>query len=366
MANTANNINTLLDKVVCGENLTTSEAEKLFTDIFLHDTEGYHLAALTGAIHSKGETTNELLGFCKSSAKLSIKLNPKVNNDLLTDLTGTGGGKIKTINVSTAASFIVSALGYVVAKQAGYAQTSPTGSGDIFRAFGIDVFQLSKTQVEKTLETIGICPYYLSAMSPKMKNRSQVAKKIFVDKRLQIHSPFHIAAFAYSATKLKKRIYGCYDQRYLDTLGHLFTKLGLDRTIVLHGVGGIPEASNFGQTLVVEQNGNNLKKYSLSPTDFGIKKSRVQDIASGGREQNIIDFLKVISGKASPPKQDLVLINTSISLYSLGKVTNLKQGVQLARQAIKNKQAYNKLEALVTALGNMKMLQEWKVKANLP
>jgi len=355
----------LIAKVVDGEDLTIKESEKVFSSIFTYDHKGYYLTALISAIHAKGETVDELIGFCNTTKLLGEKINPKVPSDNITDLAGTGGGKIKTINVSTAASFIVAAVGVTVAKQAGYAITSPTGSGDIFRAYGVDNLKLSKKQVEKTLEEVGICPYFISALSPKLKNRSDLSRKVFVENKLHIRSPFHLAAFAYSPTRLKKRIYGCYSEKYLEILAELFIKLGNERTLILHGVGGIPEASNVGKTIIIEQTQTRVKKYTVSPDDFNLKTSEINEIRTGGRVRNIIDFLRILYGKEIGAKRDIVLANASASLYVMGKVKDFTHGTKLAKEIIYKRLASKKLEELIQYLGDQTLYNNWKKKAGI-
>lgn len=355
----------LIAKAVDGKDLTAREAEAVFSKIFMYDTQGYHLTALFAALHAKGETADELLGLCNSTKRLAIVLRPNVAQNNTTDLSGTGGSLVKTINVSTAASFIVAAAGITVAKQTAYAFTSPTGSADVFGSFGIDIFKLKKKQVESALEQVGICPYLISAMSPKIKIRSVVARKVFVENELHIRTPFHIAIFAYSPTPLKKRIYGCYDEKYMDILAELFVKLGNERTLILHGVGGIPEASNIGKTIVVEQNKRHIKRYQVSPNDFGLKTATADSIRSGGVTQNIIDFIRILYGQETGPKRGIVLANASASLYVMGKVADLAAGVELAREVLKEGLAFKKLEALTKRVGDMKLLEKWKQKAGI-
>ncbi len=346
----------VVNKVVQGNDLSYEEAYQTFLDIFIHDTEGFHFVSLITALHTKGETADELLALVNTTESLGVKISPNVPKTILTDLSGTGASKVKTINVSTAASFIVAAAGYCVAKQAGFAQTSPTGSADIFRMLGINVFELTKEKVERTLETIGICPFFISAMSPRLKNRSQLARNIFVENGLGIESPFHLATFAFSPTELEKRIYGCYDEKYMDILGELFVKLGNKHTLILHGVGGIPEASVVGKTIVVEQKGNRCRRYTLEPEDFALKTHKVDDIRTGGTEQNLIDFLRILTGKQKGAKRDLVLANASASLYAMGHVSNFKDGTEEAAQLLDVGAAYKKLRSLVDALGDTNAL----------
>lgn len=349
----------LINKLIAGQNLSIKESEQVFTEVFLHDNDGYHLAALSAAIHTKGETAEELLGFCRSTEKLGIRLRPKVNSGNITDLAGTGGGKIKTINVSTAAAFIVAAAGVTVGKQAVYAQTSPTGSADIFKAFGIDVFALKPKQVENALEQVGICPFYLSAMSPRMKNRSIIARRVFSEKGLRISSPFHLAALAYSPLPIVKRVYGCYDSNFLGTLAKLFMNMKYARTLVVHGKEGIPEASNIGKTMIAEQIGKQIRTHQFSPSDFGVKKALIRDIESGGKEQNILEFLRVLLGKWEHPKTDLVAINAGLALFVMNKAKNFREGTSLAKELLYSGKVAQKLSALVAHMGDKKKLEFW-------
>jgi len=351
----------ILAKVVDGQNLTAQESEKVFTNIFLYDKEGYHLATIIAAIHAKGETADELLGFVNTYRKLGARIN-SLSSDKLIDLSGTGGGTFKTINVSTTASFIVAAAGYKVAKEAFYGVTSPTGSADIFLAFGIDIRKISKNVLEKTIKKVGICPYFGSFLSPSLANINQIDRKIFVDKRLHIRSPFHLATNIYSPALLKYRIYGCYSEKYLEVLGELFSKLGYERSLVFYGYPGIPEISNVGKTIVVEQNGKKFKKYILTPSSLGIRRAKPEDIKTGGKEQNIIDFLRILQGKERGPKADLAAINAAAAFYVLGESETIASSVPKALGIIKSGEGFRILERLVQAAGQPKLLQAWLTK----
>ncbi len=85
-------ITPLLAKLVDGNNLTSEEAEKVFTTTFLYDKDGYYSAVLMAAIHAKGETADELLGFVNMYKNTSVHLALNTPINQLTDLSGTGGG----------------------------------------------------------------------------------------------------------------------------------------------------------------------------------------------------------------------------------------------------------------------------------
>ncbi len=353
----------LIAKVVDGQNLTPEESESVFTNIFLNDKFGYHFVALLAGIHAKGETSDELLGLCRTNAELGERLNiDVVSADKITDLSGTGGGKIKTLNVSTAASFVVAASGYKVAKNAFYGVTSPTGSADIFKTFGVDIATLTKKQIEENINKVGISPVYLPYFSPNLKNRGILSKKALVSKGLRIRTPFHLASNAYNPFPIKFKTYGCYSDKYLETLAGLFSKLGLEKTLTFNGIDGLPEISNIGETKVVEQNKDKFKTYILKPEDLGVKRVAINNIASGGKESNIVDFLRVLMGKEKGAKSDLVAINASASLYVLGGFKSISEAVPKAKQILRNGDAFKVLEQLVKLSGDKNELQKWITK----
>lgn len=355
-------ITPILAKLVDGNQLTSDESKQAFTNTFLYDTEGIHSAILMAALHAKGETADELYGLCLTYKDLATMLNPKLNQDKMIDLSGTGGGSFKTINVSTAASFVVAAAGYTVGKAAYYGITSPTGSADVFAAFGIDISKLTKDSIEQTLEKVNICPFFLPFISPKLANRGKISRKIFGELQLKIRSPFHLATNAFSPLPMTHRIYGCYSEKYLEVLAQLFAKLGFKKSLTFYGEIGVPEISNVGKTIVVEQTGNNFKKYILTPGELGIKEAKPKDIKTGDKDQNIMDFIAVLNGQDNGAKSDLVALNAGAALYVLGNRTTIKDGVKKAKEILASGKSYSILEKLTRMLGSETVLKTWSEK----
>ncbi|KKU91953.1 MAG: Anthranilate phosphoribosyltransferase [Microgenomates group bacterium GW2011_GWA1_48_10] len=358
-----NKIVPLIARVVDGQNISAKESEEAFTQIFLHDTAGYHYATFVAAIHAKGETADELLGLCLASKKLGnqIKLNTPINK--IIDLSGTGGGSLKTVNVSTTASFIVAAASYAVPKESFYGITSPTGSADLFAAFGIDIAKLTAVKIKKTLEKVRICATYAPFISPKLKARGLLFKKAFIENGLKIRTPFHLVSNLSSSVEMTHRIYGCYSEKYLEILGELLTKLGYKRFLTFCGFPGIPEISNIGKTTVVEQDGKKPRKYILTPKDLGVRKSKLEEIKTGGKEQNIIDFLRILQGKERGPKADLAAINAAAAFYVLGESKSIAGSVPKALKIIKGGKAFKVLERLVKEVGDPKLLKLWLARS---
>lgn len=350
-------IDSILAKLVEGNNLSAEEAEELIYHIFVYDTDGMHFATFVGAIHAKGETADELLGFLNATKQLAVKFDLGIDVNKTTDLSGTGGGKFKSFNVSTTASFVVATAGYTVAKEAYYAVTSPTGSADIFTAFGVDFLKLTKKQIEEALKEFGICPIITPFISPKLANRGFLAKKFFVDRQVRVHSPFHLVSNLQLPIPMNHRIYGCYSERYLEILARLFIKLGFKKTLTFYADIGMPELSNVGKTTIVEQNGNKIRSYTVKPSDLGVKEAREEDIKTGGKDQNISDFVEIIKGKQKGAKADLVAINAGTALYALENVKTIADGTKKAQEILTSGDAYRKFEQLISKIGAPNLLR---------
>ncbi len=357
-------ISKILTKLSKGENLTVEETEEAFDVCITEDKEGYFFATLLMGIMAKGATVEELLGFCRSRQKLLPKIELGIDPAKITDNSGTGGDKLKTFNVSTTAAFIISAADITVVKQSFYAVTSVGGSGDLFRELGVDVKKTSDAKImEKAIKQVGFVPYVDSFLiSP-----DKIPGYNFFEKRAEIGlnylTPYHLASNVLSPIKMERRVYGVFDNKYSKILAQLLQKLGYKKGLIVYGVGGLDEVSNIGDTEIVEFTEDKLDTYTVSPEDFGIKKANYDDIKAISAEQNVIDFLRILFNKEKGPKRDIVLMNAAASFYIMDKVSDFKDGVELAKRILEENKAANKLTELVETIGDIEKLNQWKKKA---
>lgn len=356
----------LIQKLQVQKDLTPAEAKKTFTTIIQEDTEGYFFFVFMAMLSTKGETAEELYGLCQTIQDFCPDIPTSLDPEYITDLSGTGGGALSTINVSTTASFIVAGDDDIqVAKQAFPSITSPTGSAYLFRQFGINVFNITPQEVAKTLESIGIIGYnVLFSITQGVENLKRHIRTQG-EKGLIFRTPFNLMGQAYTPLPIKRRLYGMFTDQYLHTITKLFRKLGYTHTIVCHGVNGLAEISTIGKTNIVEAKHGTIDEYTIQPKDLGIKQTSYDAIKVTNPERNILDFLRILYGAETRAKQDLVLANAGTSLYLLGKADDLKDGVQVAEKLLEQGKPAEKLEELVHTLGNPQQLEKWKKKAEI-
>jgi anthranilate phosphoribosyltransferase len=283
------------------------------------------------------------------------------------DISGGGGGKIGTFNVSTAAAIVIAAGGVYVAKQAAPAVTGFTGSRDILEELGVDIPLTGGDphRVEKCLEQVGIAAYYYTAFSPERFENFLRWRATIKRIGLSYLTPWHIVSFVYSLVDMKNRVYGLFTDKYLRTIAELFKKFGYKRVLAVHGINGLDEISNVGPTKICELKDGDIDEYIVTPEELGVKRARPEDIQATSREGNIIDFLRVIYGKDKGPKRDIVALNAGAGFYVAGNVKTLKEGTQLAISLLDEGDAALQLERFVAFFGNQNKLEAWKKHAGV-
>jgi len=151
----------------------------------------------------------------------------------------------------------------------------------------------------------------------------------------------------------------------LNTLAELFQKQGYTRGLVCHGVDGLDEISNVGDTMITEFTANDLKEYIVKPEDMGIHRAQPEEIATSSTEENTKDFLRILYGVDDSPKRSLVLVNAAAGLYVMGAASDLKEGVKQAQTLIDTAKVSKKLEEYIAVCGDPGKLQEAKVSAGI-
>ncbi len=357
----------VIRRVIGGENLDAEEAKEAFLTIMREDREGYFYLAFLVALATKGETADELFGLYQATAELCPRIESGLPSDKLIDVSGTGGSRLKTINVSTASAFIGAAGGLYVAKQAARKITSPTGSADLFEAFGINVYELKPEQIVGALREVGIAPLYYPAFAPELRQaRIGLSGRIFREAGLAVRTPIHLFAFAFHpVVEVRRRVYGVMDFEYAEKIVGLFEKAGYVRGMIVHGSGGLAEVSTIGETQSIEFCAGGVVRRAISPEEIGVKIAESREIATVDAEGNIKDFLRVIYGAENGAKSEIVFANAGVMFYVMRMTRDIASGVRMARDIVNAGGAREKLEALVGALGDNNRLNYWKRQAEV-
>ncbi|MEZ4829642.1 MAG: hypothetical protein R3C61_25650 [Bacteroidia bacterium] len=382
------NATPILQKLAYGQTLETDEVIMALDTISDEDTipdkensNGFYFLALTFGIMAKGPTAGELLGFVESIKNRSIKLETTLAPSRIIDISGTGGDLIKTINVGTISSFVLAAGGLNVAKQATRGYTGYTGSADLYTQIGLNPFSVDSNLAVKSLEQTGLSAFYTPGLTDKFKNRMDFLVKLKTI-GLSYPTPWHLISWVYSPFTMENRIYGVFDPKYAGTMTRLFEKLGYRRVLVIHGMDGLDEFSNVGETFVSELKDGEIREYMVTPADFGLEQSPVEAILTltkeekakldhpmtpsvekdalkeEGRLRNIRAFFEILHGVETGPLRDLVMMNCGAAFYIAGKAASYREGTAMAREILESGKAAAKLNELITFAGAAEKVAE--------
>ncbi|WP_297454446.1 anthranilate phosphoribosyltransferase [Persephonella sp.] len=331
-------IKELIKKITEFKDLTPEETEKLFSLLMQGELTDAQIGAVLIGLKMKGETVDEISSAAKIMRQNAVKV-PVKDKSRLVDTCGTGGDKVNTFNVSTITAFVVAGAGAKVAKHGNRSVSSKCGSADIMEALGINI-EMPPEKAAKALEEIGLAFLFAPIYHPAMKNVIRQRREIGVRTIFNILGPLSNPAEA------KYQLMGVYDQKLVEPLSRVLVNLGIEKAFVVHGMEGLDEVSITGETLIGEVNEGEINIYTVRPEDFGLKSASLQDIQGGDLDYNLKIALSILEGKDNSPKTDFVAINAAFALKVVGIVDTVQEGIELAKETIYSKKAYQVLEEL--------------------
>jgi len=328
--------------------LSREEARAVMAEVLTGKCTDAQIAALLVALHMKGETVEEIVGFAEAiraaATPLSIHQNSTVDvsgtgRDALVDTCGTGGDASGTFNISTATALVVAGAGVRVAKHGNRSVTSKCGSADVMEALGVSI-SLPPTRLAACLEEVGIAFLFAPAMHSAMKYVQPARRE------LRLRTVFNLLGPLTNPAHASAQVVGVYSVELVEKLAEALSMLGLHRAIVVHGLDGLDEITISGPTRVAEVREGSVRTYEVTPEEFGIERAPIEDISGGDAAVNAAIIREILSGRKSP-KRDVVLLNAAAALVAAGRADHMADGLPLAARSIDSQAAAEKLEAMV-------------------
>ncbi len=328
--------------------LTEDEARESMRDIMragLELAEGERatasqFGAFVTALRLKGETVDELTGMAKAMREAALYVDTPIKP--LLDTCGTGGSNKKVFNASTAAAFVAAAAGAKVAKHGNRAMTSRSGAADLLEALGA-VVELGPAQVAQCIEEVGVGFMFAPAFHPAMKFAGPLRREVGFRTVFNILGPLTNPAGATC------HVMGAPDVELAERLAHVLARLSMRHAIVACGDDGLDDISVSGPTTIFEVRGGEVTKRTVTPSDLGLSIHRFEAITGGTPQENAALLRSVLAESSPLALRDLVAAQAGAGLYVTGLAASMKQGVEMAIQAIESGDAAAKLGAFVEA-----------------
>jgi anthranilate phosphoribosyltransferase len=333
----------VLTTLLAGTSLTAPEAEALFGEVLSGKASPAQISALAVALRAKGESVEEMTGFVRAMVAHAVPLELPAGTEVI-DTCGTGGDRLRSINVSTIAALVVAATGAKVCKHGGRASSSAVGAADVLEALGVAA-DLGPRGVARCIDEAGMGFCFAPRFHPAMRFAAPVRKE------LGVPTVFNYLGPLANPGRARFQVVGVSNPAMADTMLGVLAANGAKRAMIVYGDDGLDELSTTGPStvheLVTRDAGEyETTRYRVDPADLGFAPATIEELRGGDATVNAKAIRQVIGGQPSPHR-DIAVLNAAAALVVIGQVADLPAGVSLACEVIDDGRASRVLEELI-------------------
>lgn len=326
----------IIERLIALEDLDAYMIRELMERILSQAMSPAQIAASLALLRAKKESGLEIAE--SSQAVLSKALPISRPDYLFADVVGTGGDGHNTINVSTLTSLTAASLGLPMAKHGNSSVSSQCGSADVLTALNIDISPTPE-KARASLDKHNWCFLYAPIYHPSFKSVKPIRAE------LKIKTIFNILGPLVNPLSPPIMLIGVYNENLLEPFAAALTTLGKKKALVVHG-SGLDEVALHGPTKAILIDDRSSELMTITPQTLGLGTFGIDEIKGGDPNKNAQDFLEVLGGEASLAKTSMVAASTAALLWLFGHAKDLKEGAQIAKEALYSKAALKKFNEI--------------------
>jgi anthranilate phosphoribosyltransferase len=315
-----------IQQVAEGLSLDSESTAAAFSVMMQGSASQIQAAALLMGLRVKGETAEEVAGAALALRRAMIRLNID-RPDHLVDTCGTGGGRVRTLNISTAAAFLVAGAGVPVAKHGNRSYTSRSGSADVLEALGINI-GVPPENAGRILQAAGITFLFAPTYHPAMRHLAPVRKELGVSTIMNLLGPL------VNPAGVTRQVVGVADQSKAPLVADALACLGTKHALVLHAKVGMDEISPAGRTMVWEVLDGKTQTWELEPGRYGLECDELDDLAGGDPTENASRIEQLLLGNSSTALRCAVVLNAAAALYVSGYGWSFHEAAERATRVL--------------------------------
>jgi anthranilate phosphoribosyltransferase len=330
-----------LQQLALGSSLTRAQSAAAFGVVMQGGATPAQAGALLMGLRSKGETGDEVAGAAQALRSEMVRLEIE-DPDGLVDTCGTGGGRVRTVNISTAAAFIVAGAGVPVAKHGNRSYTSKCGSADVLEALGVDI-GLDPKEAATVLRTHGFVFLFAPTYHPAMRHLASVRKELGVATIMNLLGPL------VNPAGVRRQVVGVADVARAPLVAEALAALGTIHALVLHATVGMDEVSPVGSTCMWEVHEGKARRWELNPEQYGLGSEDLTGLAGGEPSENAESIERLLNGEGAPALRCAVLLNAAAALYVAGRGWSFEEAIRQAQRSLESGRAAGVLERVRAA-----------------
>ena len=331
---------TLIERVEGGQVLKRADAEAVMEELLSGRVETNKIVRLLVALNQRPVEVQELAGFARVMRRHATRVfaEGEVRPANMVDTCGTGGDGANTFNISTAAAIVAAAAGARVAKHGNRAASSRSGSADVLEALGVRI-DLPFEKYGEAIREIGIG--FLFAQAAHKATRYAAPAR----KQMGMRTVFNLLGPLTNPAEAQSQVLGVFSEDVIDVVAATLVELSVERAFVVHGAGGLDEISLAGETMVAEIRGGAVRRFTVTPEEFGVARAPLEAIRGGTAAENAALIERILEDEAGPGR-DIVVVNAAAALVAAGVADNLREAAGLASFVISSGAASEKLARL--------------------
>ena len=334
----------LLESLIAGRDLGGEEAAGLMRDWIGGDVDAVVTGALLAALRCKGVSGEELASMAAVLREHCPLPAPRPDLPLV-DTCGTGGSGFDSFNISTAVAFTAAACGAHVAKHGNRSASGRVGSADVLEAMGIPL-QAPQERVIAALMPARVTFLFAPGWHPALVGLAPLRRA------LGVRTVFNLLGPLVNPLRPEAHVLGVARPDLLDPMADALRRLGQGRAVVVHGFGGLDEATLAGPSdLRLLQDGQ-IRSERLDAVALGLEPAPMAAIAGGDVEENRLLLERVLQGQGTPAQRDTVALNAALVLWAAGVSASIEEGLQRSLAALAAAEPWRRVEALRAALAD--------------
>ncbi|MCR8540169.1 MAG: anthranilate phosphoribosyltransferase [Prochlorococcus marinus CUG1439] len=331
-------LNTLLKR----ENLDDFTSRSLMQRWLNDEISEVKTGAFLAALRAKGCTGVELSSMAEELLNV-CELPVARPNLYMVDTCGTGGDGANTFNISTAVAFVSASCGVKIAKHGNKSASGKVGSADVLLNLGLNL-NCSLEKVISAVNEVGITFLFAPLWHKSLIKLAPLRKD------LGIRTVFNQLGPLVNPLRPDAQVLGVASEDLLEPMGSALLKMGMNRVIVVHGAGGLDEASLQGDNKLVFVENGKLRFSKINISDFNLENTLNDKLKVSNRESNEEILKSVLDGSGQKSHKEVVALNTALVLWVSGLEDDLHKGFNKALYSINQGNPWKKFLLLKTFL----------------
>mgnify|MGYP001443887623 CR=1 FL=1 len=283
--------------------------------------------AFLSAFRAKGCTGVELCSMAEELLNVCI-LPVERPNLYMVDTCGTGGDGANTFNISTAVAFVAASCGVKIAKHGNKSASGNVGSADVLLNLGLNL-NSSLEKIISAVNEIGITFLFAPIW------HKSLIKLAPLRKALGIRTVFNQLGPLVNPLRPNAQVLGVASEDLLEPMAGALLKMGMNRVIVVHGSGGLDEASLQGENKLVFVENGKLRFSKINISDFNHENISNDKLVISDSESSEEILKSVLNGTGQKSHKDVVALNAALVLWAAGIEDDLNKGFNQALFSIK-------------------------------